>query len=446
MVSQGGTGSGVSGPSVAELYKTLFGINGQNGRPRHGLAPRRAPDHGAAAWCARTAPWCTPEDARPAADRVPDLRRRPSCGPTGATREAADVASATAPRPTPCRRRGAAARLLHRDSALRRIDWTLLLAVLGAVRASAARWCGRRPGRPLSTPAATRTAFLKKHILNVAIGLVLGVVASVFDYRMLRAYAPVLYVLSIAGLVAVLSPLGSTINGSHSWIVLPAGFSIQPSELAKVALVVGMAMLLSEKRDAEDTPRDVDVVLGAGVRRRTAGAWSCCSPTSAPRWSIAAIVLGVVAVSGAPLRWVVGLVVGAVLVAFVAVQTGRAQGLPAGPVPGVLRPDRRPQGRRLQRAAGPDRDRLRAASTARACSTARRPRASSSRRSRPTSSSPSRGRSSASSAPALVVLLLGLVLWRAGRIAHERRGPVRPAGGHRRSSAGSRSRPSRTSA
>ena len=89
----------------------------------------------------------------------------------------------------------------------------------------------------------------------------LGVVASVFDYRMLRAYAPVLYVLSIAGLVAVLSPLGSTINGSHSWIVLPAGFSIQPSEFAKVALVVGMAMLLSEKRDAEDTPRDVDVVL-----------------------------------------------------------------------------------------------------------------------------------------------------------------------------------------
>ena len=29
MVSQGGTGSGISGPSVAELYKTLFGITGQ---------------------------------------------------------------------------------------------------------------------------------------------------------------------------------------------------------------------------------------------------------------------------------------------------------------------------------------------------------------------------------------------------------------------------------
>jgi penicillin-binding protein 2 len=30
MVSQGGTGSGTSGPAVAEVYKTLFGVNGQN--------------------------------------------------------------------------------------------------------------------------------------------------------------------------------------------------------------------------------------------------------------------------------------------------------------------------------------------------------------------------------------------------------------------------------
>ena len=101
---------------------------------------------------------------------------------------------------------------------------------------------------------------------------------------MLRAYAPVLYVLSIGGLVAVLSPLGSTINGSHSWIVLPAGFSIQPSELAKVALVVGMAMLLAEKRDAEDTPRDVDV-CSPWPSPPSRWPWSCCSPTWEPRWS-----------------------------------------------------------------------------------------------------------------------------------------------------------------
>ena len=74
MVSQGGTGSGVSGPSVAELYKTLFGVNGQKvdlakasppgGHPTTVL-PVVRPDGTV----------MTPESRRPAADRVPDLAR-----------------------------------------------------------------------------------------------------------------------------------------------------------------------------------------------------------------------------------------------------------------------------------------------------------------------------------------------------------------------------------
>ena len=223
-----------------------------------------------------------------------------------------------APYTVPPARRGS--RLLHRDSAVRRIDWTLMFAVFGlCAYGGALVWSATRQGA-LDT-GGDPTAFLKKHCLNVAIGLALGVVASVFDYRMLRAYAPVLYLLSIGGLVAVLSPLGSTINGSHSWIVLPAGFSIQPSEMAKVALVVGMAMLLSEKRDAEDTPRDVDVVMTLAFAAVPL-ALVMLQPDLGTALVVSAIVLGVVAVSGAPLRWVVGLVLGAVLIAFVAVQTG----------------------------------------------------------------------------------------------------------------------------
>jgi rod shape determining protein RodA len=223
-----------------------------------------------------------------------------------------------APYTVPPARRGS--RLLHRDAALRRIDWLLLVSVLalcaigGALVWSATRQAALDSG-------GDPTAFLKKHCLNVAIGLALGVVASAFDYRMLRAYAPVIYLLSLAGLAAVLSPLGSTINGSHSWIVLPAGFSIQPSELAKVALVVGMAVLLSEKRDAEDTPRDVDVVVTLGFAAVPLGL-VMLQPDLGTALVVSATVLGVVAVSGAPLRWVVGLVSGAVLLAVVAVQAG----------------------------------------------------------------------------------------------------------------------------
>ena len=222
------------------------------------------------------------------------------------------------PYTVPPPRRGS--RLLHRDSLLRRLDWTLLLSVLALCAIGGALvWSATRQ-QAIDT-GGDPTAFLKKHILNVVVGLMLGVLASMFDYRMLRAYAPVLYVLSLLGLLAVLSPLGSTINGSHSWIVLPAGFSIQPSELAKVALVVGMSMLLAEKRDAEDEPRDVDVVLALAFAAVPL-ALVMLQPDLGTALVICALVLGLVAVSGAPIRWVVGLVVGAVLVAFVAIQTG----------------------------------------------------------------------------------------------------------------------------
>ena len=41
-------------------------------------------------------------------------------------------------------------------------------------------------------------------------------------------------VLSVVAVLLVITPVGSTVNGSRSWIALPGGFSIQPSELAKV--------------------------------------------------------------------------------------------------------------------------------------------------------------------------------------------------------------------
>ena len=225
-------------------------------------------------------------------------------------------------RPTPYSvpppRRGS--RLLHRDSAVRRIDWTLVLAVLALCAIGAALvWSATR--QPAIDSGGDPRAFLKKHVLNAVIGLGLAVAASAFDYRMLRAYAPVLYVLSLGGLVAVLSPLGSTINGSHSWIVLPAGFSVQPSEFAKVSLVVVMSMLLAEKRDAENEPRDVDVVLALAVAAVPL-ALVMLQPDLGTAMVVSALVLGLVAVSGAPIRWVVGLVAGAVLVAYLAVATG----------------------------------------------------------------------------------------------------------------------------
>jgi rod shape determining protein RodA len=212
------------------------------------------------------------------------------------------------------------ARVFGQDSPLRRLDWILLVTVLALGGFGAALvWSATQV--KLSAAGEDPLSFLKRHLLNLVIGLALGVLVSLLDYRLLRAYAPVIYLISLAGLVAVLSPLGRTINGSHSWIVLGGGFSVQPSEFAKVALVVGMAMLLAEKRDAEDTPRHVDVFL-ALLLAAVPIALVLLQPDLGTVMVLVAIVLGVLLVAGVPNRWLVGLILAGVIGSITVAQLG----------------------------------------------------------------------------------------------------------------------------
>ena len=199
----------------------------------------------------------------------------------------------------------------QRESPLRRLDWitvvcALALSTIGALLV----WSATRSN--LAAEDMDPTTYLKRHILNVCIGLALGTVAALVDYRMLRAYAPIVYIASTLGLIAVLSPLGVTINGAHSWIVIGGGFQIQPSEFAKVALVVGMAMILGEKRDNEADPRDGDVLLVLAMAAVPMGL-ILLQPDFGTMMVFVFVILGVLAVSGAPTRWVAGLVLLGVL-------------------------------------------------------------------------------------------------------------------------------------
>jgi len=206
-------------------------------------------------------------------------------------------------------------------SYLQRLDWVLIggalaLSIIGALLVySATR---SKQGDAGLDPQS----YLKKHILNLVVGLVLGIVISRLDYRLLRAYTPILYGVSIVGLALVLVPhLGHTINGAQAWFLLPGGFSFQPSEFAKIAIILGMSMILSEKRDAESEPRDIDVVYALIVAGLPI-ALIISEPDLGTVLVITCAVLAIVAVSGAPVRWLIGLIVGGVLVSFLVFRFG----------------------------------------------------------------------------------------------------------------------------
>ena len=121
---------------------------------------------------------------------------------------------------------------------------------------------------------------------------------------MLRALAPFLYVASVLGLLAVLSPLGRRVNGAHAWIVLPAGFSLQPSEFVKVALCVGLAMLLADaRRRGPAVPGSRRLALGLAA---VPIGLIMLQPDLGTMIVMLVIVLGVLAVSGCLRRWILG--------------------------------------------------------------------------------------------------------------------------------------------
>ncbi len=92
-------------------------------------------------------------------------------------------------------------------------------------------------------------------VIRQAAGAVIGAFALVFfarlDYHVLKRWSPLIMLAALAGLVVVLIPhVGYNSNGASRWIVLGPLPPIEPSEFAKLALVIYIAAWLSSKRDA----------------------------------------------------------------------------------------------------------------------------------------------------------------------------------------------------
>ena len=164
--------------------------------------------------------------------------------------------------------------------------------------------------------------YLKRHVINIVIGILLAWGTTVIDYRMLRAYTPIVWGLGVIGLTAVLIPgIGSEVNGAQAWIPLPGGFQIQPAELAKISIIVGMSMLLSEYRHESDEPTNRDVIQALLIAAIPVGL-ILLQPDMGTVFIISISVVAMIGASGAPTRWVVGILLVALLGGFGATKLG----------------------------------------------------------------------------------------------------------------------------
>ncbi|MFS4093060.1 rod shape-determining protein RodA [Streptomyces sp. AF1A] len=203
-------------------------------------------------------------------------------------------------------------RIFARDSLARRLDWPMLLAAMAlSLLGSLLVFSATRNRTEINQ--GDPYFFLERHLMNLGIGFALMIGTLWLGHRALRNAVPLLYGLSVALALVVLTPLGATINGQRNWIVI-GGFSLQPAEFLKVTIILGMAMLLAARVDAGDKPypdhRTVAQSLGLA-------AVPCVilllMPDLGSVLAMVAIILGVLLASGASNRWVFGLLIAGVV-------------------------------------------------------------------------------------------------------------------------------------
>ncbi|MGW2957945.1 rod shape-determining protein RodA [Streptomyces sp. NPDC054813] len=198
-------------------------------------------------------------------------------------------------------------RVFARDSLARRLDWPMLMAALAlSLLGSLLVFSATRNRTEINQ--GDQYYFLFRHLMNTGIGLALMIGTVWIGHRQLRNAVPILYGLSLLGILAVLTPLGSTVNGAHSWIVLGGGFSLQPSEFVKITIILGMAMILAARVDAGDKKYpDHRTVLQALGLASVPILIVLLMPDLGSVMVMVIIILAVLLASGASNRWIFGL-------------------------------------------------------------------------------------------------------------------------------------------
>jgi rod shape determining protein RodA len=97
-------------------------------------------------------------------------------------------------------------------------------------------------------------AVFRKQLMLLAVGVVGAIVLAAIPPRVwLRFYKP-LYALNVLMLLGVLA-FGAERKGAQRWLELPGGFQLQPSEFAKLLLILTLAAWLARNGAAIRTPK-----------------------------------------------------------------------------------------------------------------------------------------------------------------------------------------------
>ena len=207
------------------------------------------------------------------------------------------------------------ARLLNRTHTRRELrspawfaDYSLGLAAIavacvGVAMNYAATW------RSLTFDGEDPWTVARRQAIFVGVGVVVMVVAAVIDYRVLRFYATPAYLAVLAALVALLR-WGPEIRNARSWFELPFfGFQVQPSEFAKLIVIVSLAAFVAN----HEGYLRFDTLLNAGLLLIVPMSLIYLQPDLGTMLVFVAVAMGMLLVAGAQLRHIVVITLAGIL-------------------------------------------------------------------------------------------------------------------------------------
>ncbi len=141
----------------------------------------------------------------------------------------------------------------------------------------------------------------RRQAIFVGIGVVVMVIAAVIDYRVLRFYATPAYLAVLVALGALLR-WGPEIRNARSWFELPLfGFQLQPSEFAKLVVIVSLAAFVAN----HEGYLRIDTLFNAGLLLVVPMSLIYLQPDLGTMLVFVAVSMGMLLVARARLRHIV---------------------------------------------------------------------------------------------------------------------------------------------
>ncbi len=161
--------------------------------------------------------------------------------------------------------------------------------------------------------------WLKRQLAFVVIGAVVMVGVILLDYRRLEQLSTILYVGTLLALLAVLG-IGHSSQGAERWFSL-GPFQLQPSEFATLVLIIAIATYCGRRPEGLDFRDLVRLVLLAVIPMVLV----IKQPDLGTAILMAVVLMVMLAMAGMPGRYLILLIVGALIVTVMALKLGLLQ-------------------------------------------------------------------------------------------------------------------------